>query len=126
MLYFAKDGSTTPKSTSWICPDCGRQFVSVNRNHSCGHFSLEDHFAGKEPVVRELFDFLLETMREFGSVSVFPVKTRIVLRAEVQFAAAMPRKRWLDGYSWLKRRLRTRAFDAWKWGFTAIMGIFSA
>jgi hypothetical protein len=74
-------------------PDCGRQFVSVNRNHSRGRSSLEDHFAGKEPV------------------SVFPVKTR---------------KRWLDGYSWLKRRLRTRAFDAWKWGFTAIMGIFSA
>ncbi len=104
MLYFAKDGSTTPKRTLWICPDCGRQFVSVNRNHSCGRFSLEDHFAGKEPVVRELFDHLLETMREFGPVSVFPVKTRIVFQAEVQFAAAMPRKRWLDGYSWLRRR----------------------
>jgi hypothetical protein len=88
----------------WTCPNCGRQFVSVNRNHSCGRYSLEDHFVGKESLVRELYDLLLETMRQFGSVSVFPVKTRIVFQAEVQFAAAVPRKRWLDGYLWLRRQ----------------------
>ncbi len=88
----------------WVCPNCGRQFVSVNRNHSCGRYSLEDHFVGKEPIVRELYDLLLENMRQFGPVSVFPVKTRIVFQAEVQFAAAMPRKRWLDGYLWLRRQ----------------------
>jgi len=94
---------TSPKSL-WICPNCGRQFVSVNRNHSCGRYSSEDHFAGKETIVRELYDVLLETMRQFGPVSVFPVKTRIVFQAELQFAAAMPRKRWLDGYLWLRRQ----------------------
>jgi hypothetical protein len=35
---------------------------------------------------------------------VSPVKTRIVFQAEVQFAAAMARKRWLDGYAWLRRQ----------------------
>ena len=88
----------------WVCPNCGRQFVSVNRNHSCGQYHLEDHFAGKEPIVRELYDRLLETLERFGPVGVFPVKTRIVFQAEVQFAAAMPRKRWLDGYLWLRRQ----------------------
>jgi hypothetical protein len=88
----------------WTCPDCGRQFVSANRNHSCGRYNLEDHFTGKEPVVRELYDLLLATLERFGPIGVFPVKTRIVLQAQVQFAAAMPHKRWLDGYVWLRRQ----------------------
>jgi hypothetical protein len=52
---------------------------------------LEDHFVGKEPIVRELYDLLLESMQQFGPVNVFPIKTRIVFQAAVQFAAAMPR-----------------------------------
>ena len=59
---------------------------------------------GKEPAVRELYDLLFESLKQFGPVSAFPVKTRIVFQAEVQFAAAMPRKRWLDGYLWLRRQ----------------------
>ena len=59
---------------------------------------------GKEAVVRELYDLLVQTLERFGSVGVFPVKTRIIFQAEVQFAAAVPRKRWLDGYFWLKRQ----------------------
>lgn len=90
--------------TLWTCPNCGRQFVSVNRNHSCGRYNLEDHFRGKELVVRELYDLLVQTLEEFGTLSVFPVKTRIIFQAEVQFAAAVPRKRWLDGYFWLRRQ----------------------
>jgi uncharacterized protein DUF5655 len=93
-----------PRRSLWVCPDCGRQFVSVNRNHSCGYYSLEDHFAGKEPFVREVYDGLVGTLKQFGPVGVFPVKTRIVFQAEVQFAAVMPRKRWLDGYLWLRRQ----------------------
>ena len=88
----------------WTCPDCGRQFVSVNRNHSCGSYSLEEHFMNKETIVRELYDLLFETLKQFGPVKAFPVKTRIVFQAEVQFAAAVPRKRWLEGYLWLRRQ----------------------
>ena len=65
---------------------------------------MEDHFRGRELIVRELYDYLLETLKQFGPVKTFPVKTRIVFQAEVQFAAAMPRKRWLDGYLWLRRQ----------------------
>lgn len=94
----------TRTKSLWTCPNCGRQFISINRNHSCGRYSLEDHFAGKELIVRELYDLLFETLKQFGPVKAFPVKTRIVFQAEVQFAAAMPRKRWLDGYLWLRRQ----------------------
>jgi hypothetical protein len=93
-----------PTRSLWVCPTCGRRFVSVNRNHSCGQYNLEDQFVSKEPVVRALYDLLLETLEQFGPVGVFPVKTRIIFQAEVQFAAAMPRKRWLDGYIWLRRQ----------------------
>ena len=51
-----------------------------------------------------MYDHLVRTLERFGPVGVFPVKTRIVFQAEVQFAAAMPRKRWLDGYLWLRRQ----------------------
>ncbi len=54
--------------------------------------------------MRELFDLLLTGLEQFGTVKVFPVKTRIVFQAEVQFAAAVPRRRWLDGYLWLRRQ----------------------
>jgi hypothetical protein len=94
----------TSTRSLWVCPKCGRQFVSVNRNHSCGQYSLEDHFQGKEPFIRELYDLLFETLQQLGPVKAFPVKTRIVFQAEVQFAAAVPRKRWLDGYLWLRRQ----------------------
>ncbi|MGH2523633.1 MAG: DUF5655 domain-containing protein, partial [Anaerolineales bacterium] len=72
--------------------------------HSCGRYKLDDHFVGKDPIVRELFDHLVETMQQFGPVGVYALKSRIVFQAEAQFAAAMPRKRWLDGQFWLKRR----------------------
>ena len=65
---------------------------------------MEDHFIGKEPIVRELYDLLFETLKQFGPVKAFPIKTRIVFQAEVQFAAASAHKRWLDGYLWLNRQ----------------------
>jgi hypothetical protein len=102
-IRFANRPKNSTKSL-WTCPNRGRQFVSVNRNHSCGRYRLGDHFRGKEPVVHELYDLLFETLKQFGSVNAFPVKTRIVFQAEVQFAAVMPRRRWLDGYLWLRRQ----------------------
>lgn len=90
--------------TFWTCPRCGRQFVSANKWHSCQTFRIEDHFAGKDPLVRELYDRLFATLNEFGPVTAYALKTRIVFQAETQFAAAMPRKHWLAGYLWLRRR----------------------
>jgi len=51
-----------------------------------------------------LYDLLFDTLNRFGTVKAFPVKTRIIFQAEVQFAAAVPRKRWLDGYLWLRHQ----------------------
>jgi len=86
----------------WTCLVCGRQFLTPNKYHSCGFYSLEDHFKGKDPSVRDLYDALLEVLEQFGPIQVFPVKTCIIFQAEVQFAAAIPHRRWLEGYLWLK------------------------
>jgi len=90
--------------TLWTCPDCGRQFGSRNKYHSCGRYNIEDHFVGKDPAVRKLYDRLLDVLKEFGPVTPQAVKTRIVFQGGAQFAAALPRKHWLEGYLWLKRR----------------------
>lgn len=90
--------------TIWTCPGCGRRFRRANTYHSCGPYSLEQHFSGKGPIVRQLYDRLLETLQEIGAVTVHPVKTRIVFQAEVQFAAAVIHKDWLEGYFWLRRQ----------------------
>ena len=92
------------KKPLWTCPNCGRQFVSRNKWHSCGHYEIDNHFTGKDPAIRELFDHLLKSIEQFGPVTAYALKTRIVFQAERQFAAALPRKRWLEGYLWLRRR----------------------
>jgi hypothetical protein len=76
----------------------------VDGNSSPSIAIIHADFTGKEPVARELYDLFLEALERFGPVGVFPVKTRIVFQAEIQFAAALPRKRWLDGYIWLRRQ----------------------
>ena len=44
------------------------------------------------------------TVEGFGTVTVYAQKSRIVFQARTRFAAAVPRKRWLTGHIWLKRR----------------------
>lgn len=91
--------------TLWTCPACGRRFRRANTNHSCGRYGLEPHFSGKEPIVRQLYDRLYQTLQGFGPVTAHPVKTRIVFQAEVQFAAAVTHKDWLEGQFWLRRQV---------------------
>ena len=45
-----------------------------------------------------------DVLDEFGPVTAYALKTRIVFHAEAQFAAAIPRKHCLEGYLWLWRR----------------------
>lgn len=61
------------------------------------------HFTGKDPLVRDLYNHLLATLQQFGPVSVYPLKSRIIFQAEVQFAAAVTHTHWLEGQFWLRR-----------------------
>jgi hypothetical protein len=85
----------------WICPRCGRSFANRNQTHTCAPLrTLDESFAGTDPVVRQLFDRLLA---ELGPVTVLPEKTRIALAVRMSFAAIRPRRHWLDGHLVLAR-----------------------
>lgn len=93
----------TPERGLWTCPECGHQFVTPNMWHSCSTYQLDDHFSGKNPHVRELFDHLVELIEGFGPVTVYPQKTRIVFQVRTRFASVVTRKSWLNLQIWLKR-----------------------
>ena len=93
-----------PGKDLWTCPECGHQFVNANTYHSCGNFETEDHFQGKDPHVRELFDDLVDLVEGFGPVTVYAQKTRIVFQVRTRFASVVTRKSWLILQIWLKRK----------------------
>jgi hypothetical protein len=92
------------KKPLWTCPKCGHRFVTRNLWHSCSNYSLDDHFEGKDPVVRKVFNKLLAMIRKCGPVEVIPQKSRIAIQARVRFAGGVARKSWFDAALWLTRR----------------------
>lgn len=88
----------------WTCPKCGHRFVSRNLWHSCGRYRLADHFTGKDPLVRRLFDRFTALVRALGPVTIYAQKTRIVCQVRVRFAGAVARRRFLNVSLWLTQR----------------------
>ena len=87
----------------WRCPKCGHRFVTANIWHSCGHYRLSDHFRGKPANLRATFDRYVAAAREYGPVTVYAQKTRIIMQGRVRFAGAVVRKDWLEARMWLRR-----------------------
>ena len=91
------------KRPLWVCPECEQRFVTRNMSHSCGHHTIVEHFEGKSPQIRELFEALAEAVCGFGQVHIYAQKTRIVFQTRGRFVAVTPRKHHLGGHIWLKR-----------------------
>jgi|SRR5579864_3571356 len=94
----------------WTCPECGRAFANRNQSHFCSHVRLVEHFAGRDSIVVETFEALLQAARESGPVTVLPEKTRIAFQVRMSFAAFSLRRRWVDGHVVLARRLESPRF----------------
>jgi hypothetical protein len=92
------------KKPLWQCPKCHQRFVTRNMSHSCGEHRIDDHFRGKDTSVRHLFDSLLAATRRFGELHVYAQKTRIVFQNRGRFVSVTPRRHFLAGHIWLKRR----------------------
>jgi Domain of unknown function (DUF5655) len=89
----------------WTCPTCGRRFANRHQTHTCaGLHTLDEHFAGKPPHVREIVERIVALAERNGPVTVLPEKTRIALAARMSFAALQPRRAWVDGHVVLARR----------------------
>ncbi len=89
---------THPRTDPWLwtCPRCGHGFVTRNLWHSCGTFRLADHFTGRDPAVRRLFDRFRRLVRRCGPVTVYAQQTRIVFQVAIRFAGCTPRHDGLD------------------------------
>jgi len=96
--------SVKKKPPLWECPACNQRFVTRNMSHSCGQHTIDEHFEGKDREVREIFDSLVRAVRRIGRVHVYAQKTRIVFQTRGRFVAVTPRKHYLGGHIWLKRR----------------------
>ncbi len=97
-------GTAVAAQALWTCPKCGHRFVTRNMWHSCTRYRLADHFAGKDPGVKRVFDRLRRLVEACGPVTVYAQKTRIVFQGRVRFGGCVVRRRWLDGGLWLTRR----------------------
>jgi hypothetical protein len=103
-LHPTDDGTAAlAKKPLWECPACGQRFVTRNMSHSCGHHTIDEHFRGKDPRGRQLFDALVAAVESIGTIHVYAQKTRIVFQTRGRFVAVTPRKHHLAGHLWLKR-----------------------
>ena len=58
--------------------------------------TLSQHFGGREPEVKSIYERIVSESRKFGNVIEEPKKTSIHLVRETSFAGAHPKKAWLD------------------------------
>jgi hypothetical protein len=73
----------------WICPDCGRQFLTANIWHSCTpRVGVEAFLEGRPAGVVEAFRRTEQILREIGPMTVEPLKTRISFKARTTFVSA--------------------------------------
>jgi hypothetical protein len=79
----------------WICPRCGRRFTKTNQAHSCRVRSIEDHFRGKDPRLRRLFDALKVELERTGPLRIDAVESTIHLASDYHFGGFAVRRDYL-------------------------------
>ncbi len=95
----------------WTCPKCGRQFVTPNMPHSCGHYSVEQFLAGQNPAAVALYRHFEELVAGCGPMQIAPARTRIGFQVRMIFAAVNKLSdRGLDAHVVLTRRVDSPRF----------------
>jgi hypothetical protein len=81
----------------WTCPRCEREFDRAHQSHVCvpGN-TVDDCFASRPAVQREIFDLLMAQLRQLGPVHVDAVKVGVFLKHQRKFAELRPMSRWLS------------------------------
>jgi hypothetical protein len=97
-----------PDKPLWRCPACGQRFVTRNMPHSCQVVGLDEHFAGVDPALRDVFDALVAAVREIGPITINATKSRVSFQARMRFAGIeRPRKDHLLASFLLTRPVRS-------------------
>lgn len=90
----------------WTCPACAREFGN-RQSHVCvPALSVDDYFASRPPVEREIFEAVKEHLATLGPVIVEPVGVGILFKGRRTFVELRPKTRWVDLSFGLNRRLQ--------------------
>ena len=75
----------------WICPGCDREFVRVAQSHICvPGGTVDDSFAGRPPVQRDIYDVVLTHLQSLGPVYADAVRVGVFLKRQSKLAEARP------------------------------------
>ena len=76
----------------WTCPVCGRSFAKTHQWHSCRTQSVADHFRGKPPRLRAIFETLVGALKASGPLRVDAVPSSINLISRYHFGGIAIRR----------------------------------
>lgn len=89
----------------WRCPKCGKYYVTRNMWHACARHSVTEHFTGRDPKLRLLFDLLVALVKRNGPLRVVPGKTGIAFQQRMRFGGAVVRRNYIEAGFLLPRRV---------------------
>jgi hypothetical protein len=78
-----------------MCPQCGRRFARPKQAHSCQVRKIDDHFRGKGPELRNVFDALCTALKRTGPLRVDAVESTINLVSTHHFGGVAVRRHHL-------------------------------
>lgn len=76
----------------WTCPQCGRRFARRKQAHSCKTQGVDDHFRGKDPKLRSLFDAIRRALERTGPLRIDAVQSTINLVSRRHFGGIAVRR----------------------------------
>jgi hypothetical protein len=80
--------------TRWLCPNCDREFASVNQAHVCVPGITVDDLLGRRPRwVSEIYGAVIEHLRSLGPIHEDAVNVGIFLKSDRKIAEFRPRVR---------------------------------
>ena len=83
---------TIGRVTRWVCPNCEREFASVNQAHVCVPGITVPDLLGRHPRwVSEIYAAIIEHLRSLGPVHEDAVNVGIFLKSDRKFAEFRPR-----------------------------------
>lgn len=78
---------------SWVCPACDRRFARRGQSHLCVPVqSLDDWFAERPPVQREVCDAVLAHLGTLGEIDPEAAQVGILIKRDSTFAELRPHR----------------------------------
>ena len=75
---------------TWICPVCKKEFEQRMQPHTCARVPVDVHFQGKPPIIRMIYDRLIQEANRFGRITVNPTESSIEVKSSATFLTIRP------------------------------------